>query len=791
MNYRYLRRALIFCCLGLMSWGCNIEDTAAPTNQPSAGDACTQDGTRRGSLLCQGEMWVPADMLDMGVTADMPTTITDDGSADPPDGGVPPDGGTQGGDDMDDMCEPKSEGELCVMLQAQCGTTETTDGCGNQLMIDCGECPGGDECGMDNTCATCNPETDDELCMREGATCGTITVTDRCDMERTIGCGMCTGDDDICTAANACECQAEDDATFCGRLGAQCGSVTDRDNCGDERTVNCGRCDSGTCEPDNTCSVCKPETDSAFCARLNTDCGSVTGMDNCMKSRTVDCGGCSNDRTCDGSNQCVCPTPGCTNAECGPVSNACGNSNNCGTCGTGQMCDGTNTCVCQPKTDSQLCSDEGASCGTLTVTDNCGARRTITCGSCPSGDVCTANACCTPQSDSAFCSAQGAQCGSVTGTDNCGQSRTVSCGSCSNGETCSGNQCICPTPSCGSAQCGTVSNSCGSTKNCGSCSNGETCSNNQCVCPTPSCGSAQCGTVSNSCGSTNNCGSCSNAETCTSSNTCICPTPSCGSAQCGSVSNACGGSRNCGSCGANETCSNNQCQCVPETDAQLCSNAGATCGSITVTDRCGSSRTVSCGGCSGGNTCQNNSCVCPTPSCGSAQCGTVSNSCGNTRNCGSCGAGENCNSSNQCVCPTPSCSGKDCGTVSNACGNSRSCGTCNKGESCNSNNQCVCPTPSCGSRQCGSVSNLCGNTTSCGSCSFGETCNNGQCECVPESDSQLCLGRCGLITVTDRCGTLRSVSCNTICSSNECCDFRSNTCVLKSDPSQQCLLLQP
>ena len=36
-----------------------------------------------------------------------------------------------------------------------------------------------------------------------------------------------------------------------------------------------------------------------------------------------------------------------------------------------------------------------------------------------------------------------------------------------------------------------------------------------------------------------------------------------------------------------------------ETGAELCAEAGAECGSATVTDRCGDSRTLSCGTCSG------------------------------------------------------------------------------------------------------------------------------------------------------------------------------------------------
>jgi hypothetical protein len=46
---------------------------------------------------------------------------------------------------------------------------------------------------------------------------------------------------------------------------------------------------------------------------------------------------------------------------------------------------------------------------------------------------------CTAESDAAFCARQGANCGQVSGTDNCGQPRTVaSCGTCQGAETCGG-----------------------------------------------------------------------------------------------------------------------------------------------------------------------------------------------------------------------------------------------------------------------------------------------------------------------------------------------------------------
>jgi len=53
----------------------------------------------------------------------------------------------------------------------------------------------------------------------------------------------------------------------------------------------------------------------------------------------------------------------------------------------------------------------------------------------------------------------------------------------------------------------------------------------------------------------------------------------------------------------------NICECVPETDVQLCTDAQATCGDIpTVMDRCEAMRTLNCGSCMPGEYCSSNVC---------------------------------------------------------------------------------------------------------------------------------------------------------------------------------------
>lgn len=124
-------------------------------------------------------------------------------------------------------------------------------------------------------------------------------------------------------------CVDESDATFCARLGRNCGSVTD-DGCSGRRTVaSCGTCTApATCGGTGTpgvCGICTPETDAAFCSRLGKNCGGVAADDNCGTARTVaSCGMCTSPQACE-SGQCGTGYgPSCNGlAEtCGPDGNA-------------------------------------------------------------------------------------------------------------------------------------------------------------------------------------------------------------------------------------------------------------------------------------------------------------------------------------------------------------------------------------------------------------------------------------------------------------------------------------
>lgn len=229
----------------------------------------------------------------------------------------------------------------------------------------------------------------------------------------------------------------------------------------------------------------------------------------------------------------------------------------------------------------------------------------------------------------------------------------------------------------------------------------------------------------------------------------------CGPNHCGNIYDGCGGTGtvNCGTPAActafpNSFCDNpgtNQCQCTPET----CASVGATCGSPS--NDCGG--TLNCGSCTAfPNSFCNASfqCACTPNTCASlgATCGTPSDGCGGTLNCGTCTAFPNsfCNASNQCACTPSTCAslGLACGPVlpnGNNCGGPLNCGMSAPGctfpnSTCNASNQCVCTPSTCGSLgfNCGNVlpnGNNCGGPLSCGSCGGTDICVSNVCQPAP------------------------------------------------------------
>jgi hypothetical protein len=164
--------------------------------------------------------------------------------------------------------------------------------------------------------------------------------------------------------------------------------------------------------------------------------------------------------------------------------------------------------------------------------------------------------------------------------------------------------------------------------------------------------------------------------------------------------------------------------CTPTT----CSAQGANCG--TSSDGCGG--TLNCGTCTGPQTCggggATNVCGCtPATSCPAGEnCGTSPNGCGGTINCGSCAAPQTCGgggTANACGCtPATTCpAGENCGTSPNGCGSTLSCGSCAAPQTCGGGgaaNVCGCTPTTCSAEgaNCGEISNGCGGTINCGSC---------------------------------------------------------------------------
>ncbi len=188
-------------------------------------------------------------------------------------------------------CIGETEAELCQQAEAECGSGTVIDRCGVARAIICPDtCKGKTEC-VDMKCQ-CIGETNEVLCARAGAECGGGTVIDKCDKPRAITCP------DTCVAPESCygmkcECHPKSDQALCAESETACGSRTFTDNCEAYRVVECpDTCPVGpgwSCE-ENSC-VCTPESDATFCSRLGKNCGRVQARDNCGMPRMVaECG---------------------------------------------------------------------------------------------------------------------------------------------------------------------------------------------------------------------------------------------------------------------------------------------------------------------------------------------------------------------------------------------------------------------------------------------------------------------------------------------------------------------
>ena len=129
------------------------------------------------------------------------------------------------------------------------------------------------------------------------------------------------------------------------------------------------------------------------------------------------------------------------------------------------------------------------------------------------------------------------------------------------------------------------------------------------------------------------------------------------------------------------------------------------------------------------------------------ECTTCSSTCSSTCPPGACGQiTDSCGQTLDCGCCDDPCTVNECGTVLNACNEAINCGSCASGESCvagNSGNECL-SAPDCHAAECAAngiecdYMTYCGLTANCGSCTnAGQICENFECIDDP------CLG-CGL-----------------------------------------------
>lgn len=349
-------------------------------------------------------------------------------------------------------CVPKT----CAQIEANCGTAP--DGCGD--VIECGDCPAGQQCGGGGTnkCGTdeCTPKT----CVQVAAQCG--WASDGC--AEAIDCGGCSPPK-TCGGngtQNVCGCTPK----TCSQLGANCGTVPD----GCSGTKDCGSCDEGlTCGGGgpNVCgsSECTPKT----CSQVGASCGFVS--DGC--SEALDCGDCTSPDECGGGgveNQCGCTPKTCAQlgANCGTLNGGCGEID-CGECTSGDTCGGggiENRCGCVCSAPNAVTTCVGGVCSIEDCTPGWGDCDGVVANGCETdvtGDINHCGSCtnvCGDANGVPACLSGVCQVVCNPGFRNCDndtsngceadtQNDPVHCGYCN--QTCSSNHV--PTPTCENAEC--------------------------------------------------------------------------------------------------------------------------------------------------------------------------------------------------------------------------------------------------------------------------------------------------------------------------------------------------
>ncbi len=302
-----------------------------------------------------------------------------------------------------EACVPETNAALCARERKDCDGIVATDSCGTARAVpSCGTCTSPLTCGArnPNVCG-CVVESDTMFCSRLGKNCGQVVAMDNCGTTRTVAsCGPMCRSPQTCGAhvPNVCGdpvCAPETDTQFCARYGKNCNAFSNIDNCGTNRTVNCGT----SCPANQSCGAitpnvcgCIPESDSAFCSRLGLTCGVQAAVDNCGASRAnVSCGSCSNGNACtNGTCGCVggaacsgnmsCCSAGCVDTVNNTTGTNCGSCGRTCTPGNYWTCNGGN-CTCQQTVSGGMCN---GACVSLHGSPNCGQ-----CGvTCTGGNQC-------------------------------------------------------------------------------------------------------------------------------------------------------------------------------------------------------------------------------------------------------------------------------------------------------------------------------------------------------------------------------------------------------------------
>ena len=312
----------------------------------------------------------------------------------------------------------------CEQMGIECGPMANR--CGG--LVNCGSCalpeicggagvPG--KCGLTGSnisdAGTCIPTT----CAIQGATCGVIG--DGCG--GLLNCGSCTMGK-VCGGGGVpYECGGGAFCTplTCATADAGCGTVGN--GCG--QTLNCGGCtapqvcggggEPNKCGGGSTCTPINPCPATGGCGSAGDGCGGTVqcgptcadGGVNCACTGGAACGAGGTPNQCGGQVICQPKTCGQLGANCGPVSDGCGNIIQCGTCSGGQTCGGggqANVCGAPPTCTPKTCAQVGANCGV--APDGCG-NVTANCGTCSGIDICggagAANVCGSVRPDAGPC----------------------------------------------------------------------------------------------------------------------------------------------------------------------------------------------------------------------------------------------------------------------------------------------------------------------------------------------------------------------------------------------------